>query len=57
MVKFLVVKPPSAYNVILGPSLNLFRVVASTFHMKVNFPTLEGIGEALGDEKWQENVM
>ncbi|XP_075492558.1 uncharacterized protein LOC142530620 [Primulina tabacum] len=35
MVKFLVVKAPLAYNVILGhPSLNLFHAIASTYHMK-----------------------
>ncbi|KAK4388839.1 Transposon Ty3-G Gag-Pol polyprotein [Sesamum angolense] len=52
MVKFLVVKAPSAYNIILGrPSLNLFRAIASTFHMKLKFPTSDGVGEAVGDER------
>ncbi|KAL0427867.1 UNVERIFIED_CONTAM: hypothetical protein Slati_2961500 [Sesamum latifolium] len=52
LVKFLVVKASSAYNIILGrPSLNLFRAIASTLHMKLKFPTLEGIGEAVGDER------
>ncbi|KAL0308997.1 UNVERIFIED_CONTAM: hypothetical protein Sradi_5842000 [Sesamum radiatum] len=51
MVKFLVVKAPSAYNIILErPSLNLFRAIASTFHMKLKFPTSVGVGEAVGDE-------
>ncbi|KAK4388114.1 hypothetical protein Sango_2418000 [Sesamum angolense] len=51
MVKFLVVKAPSAYNIILGrPSLNLFRAIASTFHMKLKFPTSVGVGEVVGDE-------
>ncbi|KAL0337407.1 UNVERIFIED_CONTAM: hypothetical protein Scaly_2015800 [Sesamum calycinum] len=46
-----VVKAPSAYNIILGrPSLNLFRAIASTFHMKLKFPTSDG-GEAVGDER------
>ncbi|XP_073066041.1 uncharacterized protein [Primulina eburnea] len=52
MVKFLVVKAPSAYNVILGrPSLNLFRAIASTYHMKLKFPTSDGAGEAVGDSR------
>ncbi|KAK4391555.1 hypothetical protein Sango_1933300 [Sesamum angolense] len=51
MVKFLVVKAPSAYNIILGrSSLNLFRAIASTFRMKLKFPTSVGVGEAVGDE-------
>ncbi|XP_073035355.1 uncharacterized protein [Primulina eburnea] len=52
MVKFLVVKSPSAYNIILGrPSLNLFQAIGSTYHMKLKFPTPEGIGEATGDSR------
>ncbi|KAL0434407.1 UNVERIFIED_CONTAM: hypothetical protein Slati_2775000 [Sesamum latifolium] len=51
MIKFLVVKAPSAYNIILErPSLNLFRAIASTLHMKLKFPTSVGVGEAVGDE-------
>ncbi|KAL0343100.1 UNVERIFIED_CONTAM: hypothetical protein Sangu_1197400 [Sesamum angustifolium] len=51
MIKFLVVKALSAYNTILGrPSLNLFRAIASTFHMKLKFPTSVGVREAVGDE-------
>ncbi|KAL2252463.1 UNVERIFIED_CONTAM: hypothetical protein Sindi_0041000 [Sesamum indicum] len=52
LVKFLVVKAPFAYNVILGrPSLNLFRAIASTFHLKLKFPTPDGVGEAAGDKR------
>ncbi|KAL0302347.1 UNVERIFIED_CONTAM: hypothetical protein Sangu_3106100 [Sesamum angustifolium] len=52
MVKFIVVKVSSAYNIILGrPSLNLFHAIASTFHMKLKFPTSDGVGEAMGDER------
>ncbi|KAL0412009.1 UNVERIFIED_CONTAM: hypothetical protein Slati_3790600 [Sesamum latifolium] len=52
MVKFLVVKAPSTYNIILGrPSLNILRAIASTYHMKLKFPTLDGVGEATGDER------
>ncbi|KAK4397449.1 hypothetical protein Sango_1581500 [Sesamum angolense] len=51
MVKFLVVKAPSAYNIILErPSLNIFRAISSTFHMKLKFPTSVGVGETVGDE-------
>ncbi|KAK4410120.1 Transposon Ty3-G Gag-Pol polyprotein [Sesamum angolense] len=52
MVKFLVVKAPSTYNIILGrPSLSIFRAIASTFHMKFKFPTSDWVGEAVGDER------
>ncbi|XP_012835110.1 PREDICTED: uncharacterized protein LOC105955856 [Erythranthe guttata] len=51
-VNFLVVKAPSTYNVILGrPSMNLFRAVPSTYHMKLKFPTASGVGEAVGDQR------
>ncbi|XP_073137052.1 uncharacterized protein [Henckelia pumila] len=40
MVKFLVVKSSSAYNVIMGrSSLYIFQAISSTYHMKLNFPT------------------
>ncbi|KAL0366950.1 UNVERIFIED_CONTAM: hypothetical protein Sradi_3585100 [Sesamum radiatum] len=52
MVKFLVVDAPSAYNVILGrPSLNSFQAIASTYHLKLKFPTPNGIGEEVGDRR------
>ncbi|KAL0391518.1 UNVERIFIED_CONTAM: hypothetical protein Slati_4536900 [Sesamum latifolium] len=51
IVKFLVVKAPSGYNIIFGrSSLNLFRAIVSTLHMKLKFPTSVGMGEAVGDE-------
>ncbi|KAL0453524.1 UNVERIFIED_CONTAM: Transposon Ty3-G Gag-Pol polyprotein [Sesamum latifolium] len=52
MVKFLVVNTPSAYNVILGrSSLNVFQAIASTYHLKLKFPTPNGIGEEVGDRR------
>ncbi|KAL0413610.1 UNVERIFIED_CONTAM: Retrovirus-related Pol polyprotein from transposon gypsy [Sesamum radiatum] len=52
MVKVLVVDTPFAYNGILGrPSLNLFRVVVSTYHQKMKFPTKNGIGEVSCDQR------
>ncbi|KAL0410723.1 UNVERIFIED_CONTAM: hypothetical protein Slati_3662000 [Sesamum latifolium] len=50
LLKFLMVDITSAYNVILGrPTLNAFRVIISTYHMKIKFPVIEGVGEAQAD--------
>ncbi|KAL0394522.1 UNVERIFIED_CONTAM: hypothetical protein Slati_4418400 [Sesamum latifolium] len=50
LLKFLVVDIPSAYNVILGrPTLNAFRTIISTYHMKIKFPVIGGVGEAQAD--------
>ncbi|KAL0416566.1 UNVERIFIED_CONTAM: hypothetical protein Slati_3488500 [Sesamum latifolium] len=52
MLNFLVVDAPSSYNIIMGrPSLNSFRAVASTFHMKLKFHTYRRIGEEKGDRR------
>ncbi|KAL0448980.1 UNVERIFIED_CONTAM: hypothetical protein Slati_1454400 [Sesamum latifolium] len=52
MLKFLVVDAPSSYNIIMGrPSLNSFRAVASTYHMKLKFPVYRGIWEEKGDRR------
>ncbi|KAL0403666.1 UNVERIFIED_CONTAM: Retrovirus-related Pol polyprotein from transposon gypsy [Sesamum radiatum] len=52
MIKFLVVDTPFAYNVILGrPGLNAFKAVVSTYHQKMKFPTKNGIGEVICDQK------
>ncbi|KAL0433889.1 UNVERIFIED_CONTAM: hypothetical protein Slati_2723200 [Sesamum latifolium] len=51
-IKFLVVDSPSAYNMILGrPSLNMFQAIASTYHLKIKFPTRDEIGEEIGDRR------
>ncbi|KAL0333966.1 UNVERIFIED_CONTAM: hypothetical protein Sangu_1552800 [Sesamum angustifolium] len=50
MLNFFVVDAPSSYNIIMGrSSLNSFRAVTSTYHMKLKFPTNRGIGEEKGD--------
>ena len=50
-VDFLVVNYPSAYNAIIGqPTLNGLRVVSSTYHFFIKFPTEHGIGEVRGDQ-------
>ena len=49
-IDFLIVDCPSTYNIILGrPALNRLRVVTSTYHLKVKFPTAHGVGEIRGD--------
>lgn len=46
-----VVHYPSAYNSILGrPTLNQIKVVTSTYHLLMCFPTKEGVGEVIGDQ-------
>ena len=50
-VEFLVVDCPSSYNVSIGrPTLNKLRVVISTYHLLVRFPTEHGIDELKGDQ-------
>ncbi|KAK3036832.1 hypothetical protein RJ639_031310 [Escallonia herrerae] len=51
MLDFMVVLIPSAYNAILGrTALNQLRAVVSTYHMKMKFPTENGVGEVKGDQ-------
>ncbi|KAK3011143.1 hypothetical protein RJ639_012868 [Escallonia herrerae] len=51
MLDFVVVRVPSAYNAILGrTALNQLRAVVSTYHMKMKFPTENGVGEVKGDQ-------
>ncbi|KAK3002375.1 hypothetical protein RJ639_022536 [Escallonia herrerae] len=43
--------PLYAYNAILGrTTLNQLRAVVSTYHMKMKFPTENGVGEVKGDQ-------
>ncbi|KAK9225378.1 hypothetical protein WN943_010419 [Citrus x changshan-huyou] len=52
MINFLVVEHPSVYNVILGrPSLNMFQVVTSTYHLMMKFPTEGGVGVLRADQE------
>jgi hypothetical protein len=46
-----VVDRPSAYNAILGrAALNELEAITSTAHLKMKFPTKEGVGEVRGDQ-------
>ncbi|KAL5555088.1 hypothetical protein UlMin_037324 [Ulmus minor] len=50
-VDFVLVDCPSPYNAIIGrPTLNKIRVVTSTYHLLVKFPTVGGIGILRGDQ-------
>jgi len=50
MVKILVVDRPSAYNAIFGRTdLNELKVVTSTLHLSMKFPTEERVGVVKGD--------
>ncbi|GFZ16906.1 hypothetical protein Acr_26g0001760 [Actinidia rufa] len=44
--------PLALYNAILGrPMLGRIKAITSTYHLKMKFPTLTGIGEVKGDQK------
>ena len=50
-VTFLVVDCLFAYNAILGrPTLNSWKVVTSTYHLMIKFPTDYGVGELCGNQ-------
>ncbi|RWV88107.1 hypothetical protein GW17_00049832 [Ensete ventricosum] len=52
MIPFMVVKLPSAYNVIIGrPSLNKLRAVIFIYHRSMKFPTSVGVGEIKSDPR------
>ena len=41
----------SSYNAIIGrPTLNSWKVVTSTYHLSVKFPTEHGVGQVQGDQ-------
>ncbi|KAK1388462.1 hypothetical protein POM88_016640 [Heracleum sosnowskyi] len=45
MIKFYVINSASPYNIILGrPTLSKLRAITSTPHLKVKFPTPQGVG-------------
>lgn len=51
MTRFLLIDKPSAYNAIIGrAALNELEAVTSTAHLKMKFPTKEGVGEVKGDQ-------
>ena len=50
-VTFLVVDYSSAYNAIIGrPTLNLWKVVTSIYHLMIKFPIEYGVGELRGNQ-------
>ncbi|KAK1361042.1 hypothetical protein POM88_045516 [Heracleum sosnowskyi] len=52
MLNFIVIKATSTYNAILGRTgLHALKAVASSYHLKIKFPTRNGIGEERGDQK------
>ncbi|XP_063938824.1 uncharacterized protein LOC135148293 [Daucus carota subsp. sativus] len=52
MLNFLVVKASSTYNAILGRTgIHAFKAIPSTYHLKIKFPTKNGVGEEIEDQK------
>ena len=52
MLNFVVIKASTTYNAILGRTgLHAFKAIASTYHLKIKFPTRNGVGEERGDQK------
>ena len=52
IVKFLILDPPSAYNMLLGrPSLNAIKAILSAYHMVMKFPIENGVGTVRGDQR------
>ena len=51
IVTFLVVDCSFAYNAILGrPTHNSWKVITSTYHLMIKFPTEYGVGEVGGNQ-------
>lgn len=51
LTPFLVVDSTSTYNAIVGrPWIHAMRVVPSTLHQKIKFPTLDRVREVVGDK-------
>lgn len=55
-ITFLVVDTPFDYNILFGrPGIRQFRAIPSTFHNRINFPTIHGVGQEVGNivEAWK----
>lgn len=51
MMGFLVLRTRSTYNAIIShPTLNSIKVITSTYHLKIKFPTKAGVGEVCGEQ-------
>ena len=45
MLNFLIIKVVSSYNAILGRTgISAFQAVTSTYHLKIKFPSRNGVG-------------
>ncbi|KAM7250617.1 hypothetical protein ACFE04_022500 [Oxalis oulophora] len=56
VIEYLVVKGPSAYNIIFGRTgLHKFKAIPSTYHQKMKFPTTNGVRTIIGDQKIAHN--
>lgn len=52
MVKFYVINTASSYNMIMGrPTLSMLKAITSTPHLKIKFPTANGVGEIKGNSE------
>lgn len=55
MLNFLVIKATSTYNAILGQTwFHTFKVIASTYHLKIKFSTRSEVGEPTETIEWLE---